>query len=87
MGIYRHLLGDPASLALFGEMYKIPTNVEVRPDGPEDGITYSDGWMPFWLVSVLEGGIRFPLHPLSGIASGSGGYAPASYCPTDIKLS
>ena len=47
MGIYRHLLGDPASIAFFREMYKIPANVELRPDGLDDGITYSDGWMPF----------------------------------------
>ncbi|XXG83696.1 hypothetical protein AAC387_Pa10g1389 [Persea americana] len=64
MGIYRYLLGDPGSIAYFRNTYKIPANVEVRPDGPDDGLAYRDGWMPFWLISVVEGGVRFPLHPL-----------------------
>ncbi|XXG88751.1 hypothetical protein AAC387_Pa12g0924 [Persea americana] len=64
MGIYRHLLGDPGSIAYFRDAYKIPDNMEVRSDGPDDGLTYRDGWMPFWLVSVVEGGVPFPLHPL-----------------------
>ncbi|XXG83911.1 hypothetical protein AAC387_Pa10g1555 [Persea americana] len=64
MGVYRHLLGDPGSIDHFRDLYKVPSNVEVRPDYPEDGLTYRDGWMPFWLVSVVEAGVRFPLHPL-----------------------
>ncbi|XXG47100.1 hypothetical protein AAC387_Pa02g1799 [Persea americana] len=64
MGVYRHLLGDPSSIDHFRGLYKVPSNVEVRPDTPDDGLTYRDGWMPFWLVSVVEGGVRFPLHPL-----------------------
>ena len=58
------MLEDPISIAVFRNMYKIPANVEVRPDGPDDGLAYDDGWMPFWLVTVVEAGIRFPLHPL-----------------------
>ena len=64
MGIYRHLLEDPLSIAVFRDMYKIPVTVEVRPDGPNDGLAYDDGWMPFSLITVAEAGIRFPLHPL-----------------------
>ena len=86
MGIYRHPLGDPASLTLFREMYKIPTNVKVRPDGPEDGITYSDGWMPFWLVSVVEGGIRFPLHPLLRDCLREWGLCPCQLLPNGYKI-
>ncbi|XXG39832.1 hypothetical protein AAC387_Pa01g0692 [Persea americana] len=64
MGVYRHLLGDLASVAAFRYLYKIPANVEVRIDGPDDGLVMDDGWMPFWLVIVMETGVRFPLHPL-----------------------
>ena len=64
MGVYRHQLGDPVSIAIFRNMYKIPANIEVRPDGPDDGFVMDDGWMPFWHISVVEGGVRFPLHPL-----------------------
>ena len=58
MGVYRHLVENPASLSLFGGMYNIPANVEVRLD------TFDDGWMPFWLVTIVEAGVWFPLHPL-----------------------
>ena len=59
MGIYRYLLGDPGSIAYFRDAYKILANVEIRPDGPDVGLAYRDGWMSFWLVSVVEGGVRF----------------------------
>ena len=53
MEIYRHLLGDQGSIAYFRDAYKVPANVEVRPDDPDDGLAYRNGWMPFWLVSVV----------------------------------
>ena len=56
MGVYRHLLEDPVSVAVFRNLYKIPANVEFRPDGPDDGFVMDDGWMPFWLVSIVETG-------------------------------
>ena len=87
MGIYRDLLGDPVSIAVFRDMYKIPTNVEVRPDGPDDGLAYNDGWMPFWLVTVVEGGVRFPLHPLLRDCLRSGVCAPTNYYLMDTKSS
>ena len=63
MGVYRHLLEDPVSVAVFRNLYKIPANVEVRPDGPDDGFVMEDGWMTFWLVSILEGGGPVPPPP------------------------
>ena len=42
-GNFRHLLGDLVSIAISRDMYKIPANIEVRPDGPDDGLTYNDG--------------------------------------------
>ncbi|XXG45611.1 hypothetical protein AAC387_Pa02g0652 [Persea americana] len=86
MGVYRHWLGDPASIGLFRETYKIPANVEVRPDGPDDGISYSNGWMPFWLVSVVEGGIRFPLHPLLRDCLREWELSPCQLLPNGYKI-
>ncbi|XXG54105.1 hypothetical protein AAC387_Pa03g2071 [Persea americana] len=86
MGIYRHWLGDPLSIGLFREAYKIPANVEVRPDGPDDGISYRDDWMPFWPVSVVEGGIWFPLHPLLRDCLREWELSPCQLLPNGYKI-
>ncbi|XXG77671.1 hypothetical protein AAC387_Pa08g1779 [Persea americana] len=86
MGIYRHWLGDPLSIGLFREAYKIPADVKVRPDGPDDGISYSDGWMTFWLVSVVEGGIRIPLHPLLRDCLREWELSPCQLLPNGYKI-
>ncbi|XXG74042.1 hypothetical protein AAC387_Pa07g2863 [Persea americana] len=57
MGVYRHLLGDSDSIVHFRDLYKVPSNVEVRPDTPDDGLTYRDGWMPFWLILGIGLGV------------------------------
>ncbi|KAJ8636615.1 hypothetical protein MRB53_010882 [Persea americana] len=82
----QHWLDDPLSISLFREAYKVPANVEVRPDGPDDGITYNDGWMPFWLVSVVEGGVRFPLHPLLRDCLREWGLSPCQLLPNGYKI-
>ena len=86
MGVHRHWLEDPLSISLFREAYQVPANVEVRPDGPDDGVTYSDGWMPFWLVSVVEGGVRFPLHPLLRDCLREWGLSPCQLLPNAYKI-
>ena len=86
MGVHRHWLGDALSISLFRKEYKVPANVEVRPDGPDDGITYSDGWMPFWLVAVVEGGVRFPLHPLLRECLREWGLSPCQLLPNGYKI-
>ena len=86
MGVHRHWLGDPLSIGLFREAYQVPANVEVRPDGPDDGISYSDGWMPFWLVSVVEGGVRFPLHPLLRDCLREWELSPCQLLPNGYKI-
>ncbi|XXG47102.1 hypothetical protein AAC387_Pa02g1801 [Persea americana] len=86
MGVHRHWLGDPLSISLFREAYQVPATVEVRPDGPDDGFTYSDGWMPFWLVSVVEGGVWFPLHPLLRDYLREWGLSPYQLLPNGYKI-
>ncbi|KAJ8622416.1 hypothetical protein MRB53_030945 [Persea americana] len=86
MGVYRHLLGDPGSIDHFRVLYKVPSNVEVRPDTPDDGLTYRDGWMPFWLVSVVEGGVRFPLHPLVQDCLREWRLCPCQLLPNGYKI-
>ncbi|XXG42399.1 hypothetical protein AAC387_Pa01g2690 [Persea americana] len=86
MGVYRHLLGDPGSIDHFRDLYKVPSNVEVRPDYPEDGLTYRDGWMPFWLVTVVEAGVRFPLHPLVRDCLWEWRLCPCQLLPNGYKI-
>ena len=58
------MLEDHVSIIIFRTQYNIPANVEVKPDSPTDGFVFHNGWMPFWLVTVVEAGVRFPLHLL-----------------------
>ena len=86
MGVYRHLLGDPGSIAFFRDAYKVPANVEVKPDGPNDGLAYRNGWMSFWLVSIVEGGVCFPLHPLVRDCLREWRLCPCQLLPNGYKI-
>ncbi|KAJ8617840.1 hypothetical protein MRB53_014026 [Persea americana] len=61
MGVYRYLLEGEQVVAAFRAQYNIPADVKVRLDNPEDptdGLIFHNGWMSFWLVTVVEGGVR-----------------------------
>ena len=50
MGFYKYRLESPHAIAKFRAQYRIPGNVEVRLDNPEDpfdGLVFYNGWMPF----------------------------------------
>ena len=54
-------------MAEFRAKYKISDDVSIRlndPKDPFDGNTFCSGWMSFPLVTLIEGGVRFPLYPL-----------------------
>ena len=86
MGVYKHLLGDPASVAAFRHLYSIPANVEVKLDGPNDGLVMDDSWMPFWLVTVVEAGVRFPFHPLIRDCLREWNLCPCQLLPNGYKI-
>ena len=63
MGKFRFLVAPPAALAAFREEYGVPADVhhelaeeETTPWGREE--------CPFTVLSIVEGGLRFPLTPL-----------------------
>ena len=67
MGVYRYRLENLHAIADFKAQYRILDNDRVRLDNPEDlldGLAFNNGWMSFWLVAVIEDGVRFSLHPL-----------------------
>ncbi|XXG88384.1 hypothetical protein AAC387_Pa12g0598 [Persea americana] len=86
MGVYRHLLGYQVSVAVFRNLYSIPANVEVRPDGPNDGFVMDDGWMPLWLVTVVEAGVRFPFQPLLRDCLREWNLCPCQLLPNGYKI-
>ena len=89
MGAYRYLLGDPHAIAVFRTQYRIPDNVEVRLNNledPNDGLVVHDRWMPFWLVTVVEWGVRSPLHPLLRDCLWEWRLCPCQLTPNGFKI-
>ena len=86
MGAFRHLLEDHVSIIVFRTLYHIPTNVEVRPDSPTNGFVFHNGWIPFWLVTAVEAGVRFPLHPLLRNCLQEWNLCPFQLLPNGYKI-
>lgn len=60
MVIYRHRLETPMAIAEFRAKCEIPDDAQVRLDDPEnpfDGLTFTNGWMTFLLVTLIKGGV------------------------------
>ena len=54
------MLENPHAMADFRTQYRISDTVEVRlndPKNPFDGLFYTNDWMSFWLVTMVEGGV------------------------------
>ena len=84
-----HWLENPRVVADFRARYKIPDDVQVRLDNledPFDGSIFHNGWMPFWLVIVIEGGVRFPLHPLLKSCLREWNPYPCQLMPNGFKI-
>ena len=48
------------AIAEFRAKFEIPNDVQVRSDDPEnpfDELTFTNDWMPFLLVTMIEGGV------------------------------
>ncbi|RWR97992.1 hypothetical protein CKAN_02747500 [Cinnamomum micranthum f. kanehirae] len=89
MGVYRHWVDTPEAMESFREMYRIPANVSTRIDDPDDmfdGFVFSDGWMPFPLVAIVEGGVRFPVHPLLRACLSTWHLSPCQLMPNGYKI-
>ena len=83
------MLENPQARAEFRAKYRILDDVFIRLDEPEnpfDGMTFTNGWMPFMLVTVIEGGVRFPLHPLLRICLKKWHLCPYQLMPNDFKI-
>ena len=58
------MLDSPIAVAAFKRRYDFPEGVDITLIGPKD-----DGWFEneegthFPLIAIIEGGLRFPIHP------------------------
>ena len=89
MGVYRYWLENPQAMADLRAKYKILDDVLVRLDNPEDpidGSVFHNGWMSFWLVTMIEGGVRFPLHPLLNACLREWNLCPCQLMPNGFKI-
>ncbi|KAH7846015.1 hypothetical protein Vadar_008633 [Vaccinium darrowii] len=64
MGKYKCLLESPGHIDASRVAYNIPKNVEFRLLGSEENLVGSPSSAVFPVVSIVEGGVRFPLDPL-----------------------
>ena len=63
MGKFRFLVDTPAALATFREDYGIPADVHLQL-AEEETTPWGREECPFTVLSIVEGGLRFPLNPL-----------------------
>ena len=62
---YAYLLNTEASLATFRQNYSIPNDVEVAYCHESEIVLHRGAGTAFFpLMSILEGGVRFPIDPL-----------------------
>ena len=62
---YSYLLDTPAALANFRSKFSIPSDVDVAYCHESDmELHRGQGTAFFPLMSILEGGVRFPVDPL-----------------------
>ena len=64
MGCYRYKLNSPEEIVRFRGDYHIPDDVNLRLDNDMYGYAFYNGEMPFYLVTIVEAGVRFLLLPL-----------------------
>ncbi|RWR77827.1 hypothetical protein CKAN_00633100 [Cinnamomum micranthum f. kanehirae] len=89
MGAYRHWLDTLEAMANFRRCMVTPTMSGIRLDKHEDlfdGFAFRDGWMPFPLVAIVEGGVRFPIQPLLGICLSTWHLSPCQLMSNGYKI-
>ena len=91
MGAFSKWFTNQRTVEEFRIKYNIPDDVVVRLDGerdPRDKWSYraKSGEMPFPLVAVLEGGVRFPVHPLLRACLQKWHLVPCQLLPNCFKV-
>ena len=64
IGKFRFLVDTPTALTVFREEYSIPADVHLVLAEEETTPWGRTKQCPFTVLSIIEGGLRFPLNPL-----------------------
>lgn len=64
MGKYRYMVDTPAALDAFREEYGIPADIHLELAAEKTTPWGRAEQCPFTVLSIVEGGLRFPLNPL-----------------------
>ena len=71
------MVESPEAIKAFKQRYDFPEGVDIRLTSLED-----EGWVenslgtPFPLIAIVEGGLRFPIHPFFTAVLNHYGLAP-----------
>lgn len=88
MGKFRELLENSRKIAKFRRTYEIPNDVQFRMDGHNDlrelGQTRDTIHIP--LIFIVEGGLRFPLHPFFREVCDRCRLNPMQLCPNFVRV-
>ncbi|GMP89088.1 hypothetical protein CsSME_00040803 [Camellia sinensis var. sinensis] len=79
MGRYRFLVDTPVILAAFWEKYGVPTDVHLELNAEDTTPWGRLNQCPFTVLSIIEGGLRFPVNPLICEFLRRIGLAPTQY--------
>ncbi|XP_028119188.1 resistance to inhibitors of cholinesterase protein 3-like [Camellia sinensis] len=61
MGMFKWRVDSPSKLEYFCQKFNIPTNTHLRLAKENDSTIPRENYMPFLVVSIIKGGIRFLL--------------------------
>ena len=86
MGKFRFLVDTPAALAAFREEYGIPADVHLALAEMEPTPWGRLAQCPFAVLSVIEGGLRFPINPLMTEFLRCTGLAPIQVSPSTYRI-
>ena len=86
MGVYRHLLETPEGVDAFRAKYGIPDDVRFRLGALNEPLPFCPGEVAFPLVSIVEGGVRFPVHPVLRACLSLWHLCPCQLMPNGFKV-
>jgi hypothetical protein len=88
MGRYRALLSTQEKVLEFRRTYEIPADVQFRLGRPDDLVVEGQDENKIYipLIFIVEGGLRFPLHPFFCEVCSRCQLNPRQLCPNFVRV-